>query len=169
MKIHWFICLALLSLLSSCHSARPLKRESTVEAVATRDQGFSESSLQAHSQDPSKLFDDRKINGALKTLMGDVKFRNLEEAMELIEIDVPRDETGAFRFEGAARGLYSILEGMILIHPDGRIWVAYLHDAQIDYFTNVLEATNRPPKAMLAWAERFQDAKWNYGAARSDG
>jgi hypothetical protein len=53
--------------------------------------------------------------------------------------------------------LYTIMEGIVVVHPDGRIWAAYIDDEQVKYFTNDKGSLQRPPASIDTWRENFKD------------
>ncbi|MDU1575949.1 MAG: hypothetical protein E6868_22275 [Pantoea sp.] len=58
-------------------------------------------------------------------------------------------------YEGGVRGLYTYHEGAVIFGTEGELWVAYLNDEKIRYFTNVQEWKGKLPKTFLNWMSRF--------------
>ena len=96
--------------------------------------------------------EDIRRHEDLLPLEGSAGGKNLSELignMQIMDGRLPPDAQGAYRFPGGIPGLYTISEGLVVIHPDGRIWAAYLHDGRVDYFTNdnasIQGSTTAPP------------------------
>ncbi|WP_142502821.1 hypothetical protein [Klebsiella sp. 2680] len=65
-------------------------------------------------------------------------------------------------FHGGVRGMYTYMEGIIMISPEGGIWVAYLDDNDIKYFTNDINWKEKTPKTIDNWCSRFQQVEIKY-------
>ncbi|MEL0580543.1 hypothetical protein AACK17_18635 [Pectobacterium punjabense] len=65
-------------------------------------------------------------------------------------------------FYGGVRGMYTYMEGVIMISPKGGIWVAYLDESDIKYFTNDINWKTKTPKTIDNWRSRFQQLEINY-------
>lgn len=63
---------------------------------------------------------------------------------------------------GGVRGLYTIMEGILMRGPSGELWVAFIDDEIVRYFTTQSEWKDKLPKTIEAWRERFQDKEVAY-------
>jgi hypothetical protein len=59
--------------------------------------------------------------------------------------------------EGGVRGLYTIMEGIVLRGERGQLWAAYIDDDVVRYFTTEREYQARLPNTIEKWRERFKD------------
>lgn len=60
---------------------------------------------------------------------------------------------------GGVRGLYTIMEGIVMRSEGGRLWVAYIDEDVVRYFTTEREYRQRLPKTIEHWRSRFQEKK----------
>lgn len=60
-------------------------------------------------------------------------------------------------FTGGVRGLYTIMEGILMLDKQGRIWVAYIDEDVVRYFTTEFEWRERLPKTIDSWRSRFKE------------
>lgn len=67
------------------------------------------------------------------------------------------DTFSAKVFRGGVRGLYTYMEGIVMCAPHGGLWVAFLDDNDVKYFTNDINWKTRIPKSIEAWRDRFKD------------
>jgi hypothetical protein len=58
---------------------------------------------------------------------------------------------------GGVRGLYTIMEGIIMRGMHGELWVSYIDDGCVRYFTTQTKWKNTLPKTIDAWRERFKE------------
>jgi hypothetical protein len=63
---------------------------------------------------------------------------------------------------GGVRGLYTIMEGIIMRGMHGELWVAYIDDSCVRYFTTQTKWKNTLPKTIEAWRERFKTIPISY-------
>lgn len=73
------------------------------------------------------------------------------------------DTFPARTYHGGIRGLYTTMEGMLMIGRMGEVWVIYLLDNKVRYFTNVLRWKKSLPKTFEVWRERFLELSVIYG------
>jgi hypothetical protein len=59
-------------------------------------------------------------------------------------------------------GLYTIMESIVLVDDAGRMWVAYIDEAVVRYFTNVAQDKRQLPATIEIWRERFRDMEVRY-------
>jgi hypothetical protein len=69
------------------------------------------------------------------------------------------DGFGARVVWGGVRGLFTVMEALVMVAPEGRIWAAVLvsQGDAVRYHTNVPEWSGRLPRTIEAWRERFAD------------
>lgn len=118
---------------------------------------FSEENFKALKENPSTLFS--KTNAChLKSILGAKDYDLFNQAMSLTtgEDDAPN----YLSISGNVRGLFTIFEGFFRMSKDGKVWIAYLFNNQVHYFTNDASTLNQPPKIMTDWSSRFKEAKW---------
>jgi hypothetical protein len=58
---------------------------------------------------------------------------------------------------GGVRGLYTIMEGIVLRGERGQLWAAYIDEDVVRYFTTEREYQATLPKTIEKWRERFKD------------
>lgn len=65
-------------------------------------------------------------------------------------------------FHGGVRGCYTSLEGIVMCGREGDIWIAYISDENVKYFTNRLDWKNKLPRTIEHWHERFNNLAITY-------
>lgn len=118
---------------------------------------FSEQNIQTLKTDPAALL-SKNNSCRVKTILGEKDFKTFSETMSLVS--VVEDEPNYVSISGNVRGLFTVMEGFFRISKLGQVWIAYLQDGKIHYFTNDDASLNKPPQVMLQWSSRFKDAKW---------
>ncbi len=63
---------------------------------------------------------------------------------------------------GGVRGLYTIMEGIIMLGSRGELWVAYIDDDVVRYFTTQSVWKTILPKTIKEWRSRFSEKKVEY-------
>lgn len=63
---------------------------------------------------------------------------------------------------GGVRGMYTIMEGIIMSGCRGELWVAYLEDEVVRYFTTQSDWKDTLPKTIENWRSRFKDKPVNF-------
>jgi hypothetical protein len=74
------------------------------------------------------------------------------------------DGRGAKVTAGGVTGLFSVVEAIVMVGPQGELWAAVIDNDVIRYFTNVPADRARLPKTINAWREPFRDKKVIYPA-----
>lgn len=69
----------------------------------------------------------------------------------------PTDQISGRAVQGGVRGFYTHMEGLLIIGSRGALWVAYIDDDVIRYFTTEPDWQDRLPAAVDKWRERFAD------------
>jgi hypothetical protein len=118
---------------------------------------FSQENMRAIKDNPSTLFS--AVNTCrLKTVFDKKDFTLFSDAMS--QMTVVDDEPGFVSVAGNAKGLFTIYEGFVRMTTAGKVWIAYLYDGKVNYFTNDAATVSEPPKVMRDWASRFKEATW---------
>jgi hypothetical protein len=60
---------------------------------------------------------------------------------------------------GGVRGLYTMMEGIVLRGERGQLWAAYIDDDVVRYFTTEREYQAMVPNTIEKWRERFKHKK----------
>jgi hypothetical protein len=58
---------------------------------------------------------------------------------------------------GGVRGLYTAMEGIIMRGKNGELWVAFIHDDVVRYFTTEHDSKKILPKTIDEWRARFKE------------
>lgn len=87
---------------------------------------------------------------------------DFKKRMEGIGEEENLDNFEAKVFNGGVRGMYTFMEGIVMCSPEGGIWVAYLDENEIKYFTNNNTWKTKIPKTIEEWRSRFQELEINY-------
>lgn len=58
---------------------------------------------------------------------------------------------------GGVAGLYTIMESIVMCDDRGKMWVAFIDDDSVRYFTNVPEDRERLPRTLEDWRKSFRD------------
>ena len=103
------------------------------------------------------LLNELEISG-IYTLMGQY-FEDLMDRFQGIGSEENKDSFVSDVFRGGVRGLYTIMEGVLMLDRKGRIWVAYIDEDVVRYFTTESEWKARLPKTIESWRGGFKDKK----------
>ncbi|MCX5543038.1 hypothetical protein M3A49_26715 [Paraburkholderia sp. CNPSo 3076] len=66
-------------------------------------------------------------------------------------------ELGARVVWGGVAGLYTIMESIVMLNRYGQMWVAYIDDETVRYFTNVPAYRDTLPATIEDWRSRFAE------------
>lgn len=117
---------------------------------------FSANNFAAINKDPLELFSS--VNECrFKALLGKKDFNSFRESMSL---ETNEDEPNYVAISGSVKGLFTIYEGFFRMSKDQKVWIAYLYDSKVHYFTNDEATVNKPPQILMDWSSRFKEAKW---------
>lgn len=75
-------------------------------------------------------------------------FQSLSEAENL-------DDYSAIVFVGGSAGLYTTMEGIAMRGDSGQLWIAYIDDDIVRYFTTECQCRTELPLTIEHWRERF--------------
>jgi len=97
-----------------------------------------------------------------KELVGD-DYDNFLEFFQIYGEVENIDEFNAVAYSGGIRGLFTICEGIIMYDSENNFWAAIIGENSdtINYYTNT-SLTNKLPKTIEKWRERFKDYKVYY-------
>ncbi|MGY0782106.1 TIR domain-containing protein [Azospirillum argentinense] len=73
-----------------------------------------------------------------------------------------KDHFVAKAISGAPRGLFTIMEGIIMRGESGELWAAYIDGDHVRYFTTQEEYKDKLPNTFEEWRSRFNDKKVIY-------
>ena len=77
------------------------------------------------------------------------------------------DDESVRVIRGGVAGLYTIMESIVMLDRGGHMWVAYIDNTVVRYFTNVLQDRHKLPVAIEAWRVNFQDKEVMYCEAHN--
>ncbi|MBN9123504.1 MAG: hypothetical protein BGO99_05220 [Nitrosospira sp. 56-18] len=108
------------------------------------------------------LFDHGVLNelelARLYSISGEY-FDSLSQRFQQLNEVKNDDDFHAKVIRGGVRGLYTIMEGIVMLGMTGELWVAYIDDDVIRYFTTQVKWKNVLPKTVDNWRERFKDKR----------
>ena len=110
------------------------------------------------SRSTVSLFELGFINEAELSRIYQVTGEHYEKFMERMQgISEHRDLDlfGARVYSGGVRGLYSIMEGILMISGTGAMWIAFLDGDEVRYFTTQPAWKGKLPKTIDDWRSRF--------------
>lgn len=84
-------------------------------------------------------------------------FRKLRDRFVRVAEEQSEDEFPARVFCGGVAGLYTIMEGVIMRGDGGQLWVAFIDDTVVRYFTTEHGFKNRLPRTIEKWREPFKN------------
>jgi hypothetical protein len=128
---------------ASCSYYRGMGAIFTGDFIRTRDSLFDNGVL--NELELERLY---SISGDHYDSLGQ-RFQGLSESENI-------DAFSADVIIGGVRGLYTIMEGIMMRGSNGELWVAYIDDEVVRYFTTQSEWKNLLPKTIENWRERFK-------------
>lgn len=88
-------------------------------------------------EEPGQIFVQPKISCFISSLMSKPEYRQLQNTMESMTLYQKVNKRGEYAFWGNVQGLGSSNEAVVILRPDGSIWVAYTDGGtSVWYFTN---------------------------------
>ncbi|WP_421339174.1 hypothetical protein [Aeromonas veronii] len=94
-------------------------------------------------------------------LLGDYYF-DFKKRMEGIGECENLDTFQAKVFRGGIRGFSTYMEAIVMCSPHGGLWIAYLDENEVKYFTNDSNWKTLMPKTIEDWQGRFNNSKVNF-------
>ncbi len=114
----------------------------------------------AHIKD--SLFDSGVLNelqlARLYSITGEY-YDSFRQRFQLIRSAENIDTFPASVVVGGVRGLYTIMEGILMRGENGALWVAYIDNDIVRYFTSQSKWKYVLPKTINDWRIRFQEKK----------
>lgn len=101
------------------------------------------------------ILDERDLT-RLYQLQGEYYWKFREIFYQVSEYD-NADDFEATIYVGGAPGLYTIVEAILMKGEQGQLWTAYIDDEVVRYFTTESEFTQRLPRTLEVWRERFPE------------
>ena len=80
-------------------------------------------------------------------------------SFQMVSGEKDADGLGAKVASGAVRGMFTVVEAIVMSRPDGKVYAAVIDGDVVKYFSNDPDFTNKLPKTIAAWRERFADLK----------
>ena len=84
-------------------------------------------------------------------------YSGLASCFQLMHKEETLDPFQATGVVGAPRGLFTIMEAIVMRGRNGELWAAFIDDNVVRYFTTEYEFRERLPITMEHWRERFKD------------
>ena len=81
------------------------------------------------------------------------------DSMAMISEEDDLDELGAKVVRGGVRGLFTIVEAIIIYRDADNMWAAVIDEDVVKYYTTVPEFQNRLPRTIEKWRESFKEKK----------
>ncbi len=83
-------------------------------------------------------------------------YRPLLDRFQQVGTSENNDTFTAKVITGGAKGLYTFFEAIVMRGTDGQLWVAYIDDEVVRYFTTEREFRERLPQTVERWRDRFR-------------
>ncbi len=103
--------------------------------------------------------------GVLKNDQEDTQFRNLVgndydlflKSSQLTFEESDLDSLGVQVYTSRVRGLFTLVENIIMTDGQGQLWAAVIDDDHVNYYTNSDAFKETLPQTIEKWRERFAD------------
>lgn len=109
--------------------------------------------LMENSLYPS-IIEDKTVNDELQELFGE-DYPLFYDTMQLVYTGEYDDEVKGNVISGAVRGLFTIMEAIIVIGDDGSLYGAVINNGSIHYYTNNPNYKNKLPISIVTWMQYF--------------
>jgi len=86
-------------------------------------------------------------------------YRPLMQRFQQIGSGDNKDQFTASVTIGGVRGLFTLMEGILMRGPEGQLWVAYIDSEVVRYFTTEPEHKQTLPVTIEEWRQRFKDKR----------
>lgn len=107
------------------------------------------------------IFKDEREDSVFKALVGN-DYSLFVNSTQLASEDEDLDGLHAKVQSAAVRGLFTIMENIIMTDSLNNIWAAVIDDGKVNYYTNNQDYKNQLPKTIDNWRENFKDYKVIY-------
>ncbi|MDZ5471866.1 hypothetical protein SM124_08900 [Bacillus sp. 31A1R] len=103
------------------------------------------------------VFKTNRQNDAFRKMVGK-DYSKFVDSMQIIYEDSDRDNLKAKVYSGGVRGLYTIMEAVVMHNSKGQMWAAVIVDGEkIHYYSNVKSYKKKYPKTFKEWSSRFSN------------
>ncbi|PLS02327.1 hypothetical protein [Neobacillus cucumis] len=136
---------------------------SEAKTAAERKEQTSTSSTLAKLKIVNALHDK-----VIQKLLGD-DYHLLVESMQILRTERDQDHLGTNATFGAVRGLFTIMEGAVMVDPKGYVYVAFISDSQmVKFYTTNPAFKNKLPNTFNLWREKFSEypVEFHYHSGR---
>lgn len=106
------------------------------------------------------VFADETQEAEFKRLTGE-SYSSFLNSYHIIMEGEDLDGFDAHVYSGGVRGLFTIMEGIIMYNDAGEYWAAVIEDDKVLYFTNT-QLLGQLPKTIDHWRENFKDKEIVY-------
>ena len=104
-----------------------------------------------------EIFRTKEQDSIFRALTGN-KYSLFLESTQLTSQDEDLDSLNTIVKSSAVRGLFTLMENIIMIDPENTIWAAVIDDKQrVLYFTNSKLYRNALPKTIDNWRQNFKE------------
>jgi hypothetical protein len=86
-------------------------------------------------------------------------YKGLTDCFQSVSVAENLDPFSATVTSGGVRGLYTIMEGILMRGTGEQLWVAYIDGDEVRYFTTEHEYKTKLPVTIERWRERFSDRR----------
>ncbi|WP_096199687.1 hypothetical protein [Bacillus sp. FJAT-45350] len=100
------------------------------------------------------IFKTKEQDEHFRELVGD-DYVLFTDRLQLIQSGEDLDRVGAEVYLGGVRGLFSIMEAIIMFNHDNEFWAAALVDDEVYYYTNVDNSKENIPETIRKWINNF--------------
>jgi hypothetical protein len=97
-----------------------------------------------------------KQDSIFKTLVGD-SYTLFVNSTQLTSDDDDLDGFNATVHSSGVRGLFTIMENIVMLDSSNNIWAAVIDDNKVYYFTTNRDYKSKLPKTIDNWRQRFKD------------
>ncbi|MDI9868958.1 hypothetical protein [Flectobacillus roseus] len=102
------------------------------------------------------IFETKSEDTAFETLVGK-SYSLFVNSTQIQYEETDLDKLNAKVTSSSVRGLYTIMENIIMIDPLKNIWAAVIDDNKVYYFTNRADYKTKLPLTIENWRSRFKD------------
>ena len=102
------------------------------------------------------VFTTKRTDSIFKKLVGS-SYSQFVNSTQLTSEDDDLDGLNSTVYSSGVKGLYTIMENIIMIDSLNNIWAAVIDDNKVYYFTNTQNHKSTLPKTIDNWRQRFKD------------
>lgn len=108
------------------------------------------------------IFKNKQQDSVFRILVKD-KYDLFLNSTDLITEREDLDNLNTIVKSSGVKGLFTVMENIIMIDDKNTIWAAVISDSKVLYFTNKQSDINKLPKTINTWRENFNDYPilWN--------